>query len=470
MNTRFSRMWVYLTDPRRRMGFALFLAVLIVYTVRLNHQESLSVLPHADEYTYIRAARNYIDHLTRFDLWEIVSDRKNAIHPLWGKISYALVLLGTCAPDQAEIGEQDALMGCRLFNFTLGVLTTIPLFLVGGVVSLGVWAGSRPLLDYTSLCYLEGQVCFYSVLAIYCFSRYRQRHDRWWLLAVVLGGAAVAVKYSALLIVAALSLTVFVWCRKRRWLQTFVFIFETLAVFLLLNPRLLLEPFVPFQVVDRMQAYFRWAGIETLDLEHYYRWQLFNTKDTLLQDGHIYLAGLLAGVIALSFRRLRSQRSIFVLLLAALFSCASLLLFPIYWRQYTVLPLLTVGLFAGAVVKSVNRTEAKLVATRTALLLFGISLSLLLAEGLVRVTGLAPKYSIIQTNLPYADFVTSPDPILRYVPKPGRSEINASGYRGPEVSQEKPANVWRIVVLGDSISFGWLVSVVTGSCYLRFCG
>ncbi|HEY5998020.1 MAG TPA: SGNH/GDSL hydrolase family protein [bacterium] len=32
--------------------------------------------------------------------------------------------------------------------------------------------------------------------------------------------------------------------------------------------------------------------------------------------------------------------------------------------------------------------------------------------------------------------------------------INSSGFRGPEVSQEKPAGTTRIVVLGDSVSFG----------------
>lgn len=50
--------------------------------------------------------------------------------------------------------------------------------------------------------------------------------------------------------------------------------------------------------------------------------------------------------------------------------------------------------------------------------------------------------------------------------KPGAStkfcdfevKINSLGFRGPEVEQEKPDGVYRIVALGDSVTFGWGVN------------
>ena len=40
----------------------------------------------------------------------------------------------------------------------------------------------------------------------------------------------------------------------------------------------------------------------------------------------------------------------------------------------------------------------------------------------------------------------------------GRINVNSSGFRGPEVSREKPDEVTRIAVLGDSWAFGWGVN------------
>jgi lysophospholipase L1-like esterase len=56
-----------------------------------------------------------------------------------------------------------------------------------------------------------------------------------------------------------------------------------------------------------------------------------------------------------------------------------------------------------------------------------------------------------------------PDPLLRFVHAPNRSallmgvpvSINSHGLRDREYSQAKPPDVYRIVVLGDSTTFGW---------------
>src|SRR5215470_17620564 len=78
------------------------------------------------------------------------------------------------------------------------------------------------------------------------------------------------------------------------------------------------------------------------------------------------------------------------------------------------------------------------------LVLFG-----LLAEAGVRLLGLAPQVERLHVDQAYGSFVTSDDPILRYVPRAGFGDINRSGFRDREYSMEKPPDVFRIVVIGD---------------------
>jgi len=85
----------------------------------------------------------------------------------------------------------------------------------------------------------------------------------------------------------------------------------------------------------------------------------------------------------------------------------------------------------------------------------GAVVALLLAEVLVRLFGLAPQLAAIQVDQPHASYVSSPNPILKYVPKPGSGEVNHDGFRGPTYARSKPEGTFRVVVVGDSIGFGY---------------
>lgn len=97
-------------------------------------------------------------------------------------------------------------------------------------------------------------------------------------------------------------------------------------------------------------------------------------------------------------------------------------------------------------------------ASRTAgfALALGSSLAcLVLAELAVRGLGLAPQLALIELDTRHGNFVSSDDPELRYEPAPGVAGINAYGLRDYDYSLEKPAGTQRIIVLGDSIGFGY---------------
>jgi len=77
------------------------------------------------------------------------------------------------------------------------------------------------------------------------------------------------------------------------------------------------------------------------------------------------------------------------------------------------------------------------------------------AEIAVRLLHLAPEVTRIEIHTPWAAFVPSDDPILLYEPKPGAGDVNDYGARDFPFEVTKPAGTFRIVVLGDSIAFGY---------------
>lgn len=108
-------------------------------------------------------------------------------------------------------------------------------------------------------------------------------------------------------------------------------------------------------------------------------------------------------------------------------------------------------------------TERASRTTRLLLILAGILAGLLLAEGVVRVSGTAPEVSLIREGR----FRLSANPALGYEPVPryeyrgpvtsfhdysGKS--NALGFRDVEHAAVKPPGTLRLVVLGDSVAAG----------------
>ena len=100
---------------------------------------------------------------------------------------------------------------------------------------------------------------------------------------------------------------------------------------------------------------------------------------------------------------------------------------------------------------------------RLGLLLGGSVVALLLAEGLVRLCGAAPDVVLIQKGR----FRLSSNPKIGYEPAPGleyqgddldyydyRGRANRLGYRDGEHEVRKPAGMYRILVLGDSVAAG----------------
>lgn len=91
---------------------------------------------------------------------------------------------------------------------------------------------------------------------------------------------------------------------------------------------------------------------------------------------------------------------------------------------------------------------------------FVLRWSLVALVSLAVLEGLCHVVLLSNDSLP-VDF--APDPHMSYRMKPGRGvsslgvpfEINSMGLRGPEIVTPKPAGVFRILVLGDSVTLGY---------------
>ncbi len=90
-------------------------------------------------------------------------------------------------------------------------------------------------------------------------------------------------------------------------------------------------------------------------------------------------------------------------------------------------------------------------------LLAGLALSSTFVglEFAVRAFRFAPDIGIIELNTPHATYRAVANPILKFVPKPNTGDINEHGLRDHSYAIEKPPGTFRILVLGDSIGFGF---------------
>jgi lysophospholipase L1-like esterase len=80
---------------------------------------------------------------------------------------------------------------------------------------------------------------------------------------------------------------------------------------------------------------------------------------------------------------------------------------------------------------------------------------LLVAEIVVRVMGIAPGVTRLRIDLPHGSFQSSPNPLLRYEPRPGSPGVNAYGIRDRDYPVAKPTGTIRILVVGDSVGYGF---------------
>jgi lysophospholipase L1-like esterase len=83
-------------------------------------------------------------------------------------------------------------------------------------------------------------------------------------------------------------------------------------------------------------------------------------------------------------------------------------------------------------------------------------LALVLIEIAVRIGGWAPQIHVIEIQ--NGVFRTTDNPDLPYIPNPGRDVFNAYGIRDEDRPIERPEGVERIVVIGDSVVFGRMLS------------
>lgn len=82
-------------------------------------------------------------------------------------------------------------------------------------------------------------------------------------------------------------------------------------------------------------------------------------------------------------------------------------------------------------------------------------LCLLLAEVVLRLLGMAPGINRLEIDLPHGTFQSSLNPVLRYEPRPGSRNVSSYGIRDLDYDIQKPAGTYRILVIGDSIGYGY---------------
>ncbi len=80
---------------------------------------------------------------------------------------------------------------------------------------------------------------------------------------------------------------------------------------------------------------------------------------------------------------------------------------------------------------------------------------LLVAEMALRLLGVAPGVTRLQVDLPHGSFQSSRNAVLRYEPRPGSPGVSAYGIRDRDYDQNKPDGGLRILVIGDSVGYGF---------------
>ncbi|MFT5431734.1 MAG: formylglycine-generating enzyme required for sulfatase activity/lysophospholipase L1-like esterase [Myxococcota bacterium] len=108
------------------------------------------------------------------------------------------------------------------------------------------------------------------------------------------------------------------------------------------------------------------------------------------------------------------------------------------------------------------KTRAQRLIARTLLIVAGLALPLLIAEVVAR--------SVLPTSTYHLMYVASDDALLGVEPRPGAEfefdgldvlippsqvRISSQGFRGSDISVQKPSGKRRLLCIGDSMTFGW---------------
>jgi lysophospholipase L1-like esterase len=80
---------------------------------------------------------------------------------------------------------------------------------------------------------------------------------------------------------------------------------------------------------------------------------------------------------------------------------------------------------------------------------------LLFAELLLRLLGTAPGVTRLEIDLPHGSFQSSRNAVLGYEPRPGSLGVNDYGIHDHDYDLDKPEGTIRILVIGDSIGYGF---------------
>lgn len=107
--------------------------------------------------------------------------------------------------------------------------------------------------------------------------------------------------------------------------------------------------------------------------------------------------------------------------------------------------------------RSKRPKRRNIIRRRIALVLVTVMLALGLAEAAIRIFKLSPSINITYLR----NYRFSDNPVITYELRPGSPDgsqvISKAGLRDREFSRNKPDNVFRIVVLGDSVTYGLFV-------------
>lgn len=85
----------------------------------------------------------------------------------------------------------------------------------------------------------------------------------------------------------------------------------------------------------------------------------------------------------------------------------------------------------------------------------GVVVGCAISEVVCRVSELAPEIAMLEVSNIDGEFESSLNPELMYIPRASARMNNSYGIKSPEISLVKPIDTFRIVLLGDSIGYGY---------------